>query len=271
MKFIVTIFLSFFLICSQAQDVSDYKYVSIASNFSGFDAGQYQLNNYLRLLLSQKKYEVLSDNLNYWPEDAKLNPCMVLKADVDKLPSTFTNKLLVTFEDCNRTVLYKFEGESNIKEFEKGYKDALRVATLKIKDQHAEMPTYRQDETQQVTLHTETTIEHPGTALFKKYSKQPTQTKISINTDQISEEFTYEGNSYFKSDLENGEFILISPDKTKILAHYYPSTRKGIYHVYLSMDRGPGNFTLGYYQGQNLSYEYLSDSQIPILIEFNKK
>ena len=271
MKSIFTILLAFLLISSQAQDVSDYKYISIPTNFSGFDAGQYQLNNYLRLLISQKNYEVLSDKKSYWPEEAKLNPCMVLNADVDKVNSTFNNKVILKFEDCNQTVLYKFEGESNIKEFEKGYKEALRLATAKVQHQNAKMPTYRQEETKDVTIITKTTTENPGTALFKKYSKQPSETKISINTNQITQEFTYEGNTYFKSDLENGEFILISPDKTKILAHYYPSTRNGIYHVYLSTDRGSGSFTLGYYDGQNLSYEYLSDVQIPILIKFTLK
>ena len=272
MKTTLALLLGFMLAFAQAQEVSDYKYISIPSNFSGFSANQYQLNNYLRLLLTQKDYKVLSDAKKFWPEEAKLNPCLVLLADLDQIPSTFSNKVLLSFTDCNETILYKFEGESKVKEFEQGYKDALKSATTTIKTQQAQITTYREDETKEVVIKTETKTEHPGTELFKKYSNKIDANDLELNNMPINAVYLLEGKTYYKSNLENGEFVLLNEDKKHMLAHFYPSSRKGIYHVYLGNSmKNSGNSLIGYFDEQRLSYEYLSDDKSPIVIEFSKK
>lgn len=272
MKTTLALLLGFILAFGQAQEVSDYKYISIPSNFSGFSANQYQLNNYLRLLLTQKDYKILSNAKKFWPEEAKLNPFLVLAADLDQVSSTFSNKVLLSFTDCNDTVLYKFEGESKVKEFEAGYKDALNNAVASIKKQQAQIPTYREEETKEVVIKTETKAEHPGTELFKKYSNKLDANNLELNNMPVNGVYILEGKTYFKSNLENGEFVLLNEDKKHMVAHFYPSSKKGVYHVYLGNSmKNSGNSLIAYFDGNKLSYEYLSADKSPIVIEFTPK
>lgn len=265
MKPILILFLSLFMIFNHAQEVSDYKYISISSEFQGFEKGQYQLDNYLRLLLSQKDFEILSENRNYWPQEAQLNPCLVLRADAEKIKAAFKNKILLKFMDCNQQIIHQFEGESNIKEFAQGYKEALRLAVAQVKNQNTGNITYRDDDTKKVNLNIKTESEHPGTALFKKYSNQSQR-----DATNIGDVFLLEGKAYFKSDLDNGEFLILNPDKKTVSAHFYPGSKQGIYHVFTERAKDKITFGIGYYDGQHLSYEYLNEDQKMIQVEFKK-
>lgn len=263
MKYAFGILFSLIFIFSAAQDASQYKYISVPANFSGFEPGQYQLNNYLRLLLSQKDYEVISENQQFWPDEAKLNPCHVLTADVEKLSSTFDNKLLLRFKDCNLQVVQEIEGQSRIKEFDAGYKDALKNASNQLKTQNASMPTYRHEETKEVNIVSEKVTEHPGTALFRKYSKQAQQKATPSSLEQV---FVYRGKEFHKTDLENNQFVLNSDQHQQVL-HFVPSARADVFHVQIINENSIQN-AIGFYDGQTLFYEYLSENQQPIKVEF---
>lgn len=273
MKKIVFLITLFCLTALQAQQISDYRYISIPEKFSDFEPGQYQLNNYLRLLLNQKDYEVLGSSPGYWPDEARLNPCQVLTADISKVSSAFRNKVALKFRDCNETVVATFEGESSVKEFEEGYKDALNNAFAVVGKQANEKPVYRENEKKEVTIVSTTKTEHPGVELFKKHSEQPAnpQTKetVTFNKENL-QAFEYNGQTVYKSDLNNGEFTLIDKTKSHILASYYPSTQEGVYHVKVNS----GNIsymTIGYFNGNDLSYEYTTDSKSWTLIKFLKQ
>lgn len=272
MKTILSFYFGIFFMLCNAQDVSDYKYISIPTNFSGFDANQYQLNNYLRLLLSQKDYEVLSDKNAYWPKQVKLNPCLVLTADVEKISSTFRNKVKLSFRDCNQTVLYSFDGESKIKELEAGYKDALKNATQSIHKQNAQIPNYREQETKEVVIKTTKTIPNEGTELFKKYSNRLNPDDLMLNNMPVNGVYTYNGKTYFKSNLDNGEFYIISKDKRQLLAHYFPSSKPGIYYVHLgNAVQVFGSNVIGYFDENGLSYEFLNKDKSPEVVTFESK
>lgn len=256
-----------------AQKVSDYKYISIPEKFSDFDKGQYQLENYMRLLISQKDYEVLPEMRTYWPEEARLNPCLVLNADLLNTSSAFKNKLEASFKDCNQVTVAKLEGESGIKDFSEGFKDALKTAVNLMPKQAAVMPTYREAENKQVTIVKTTETENPGTELFRQYSKQPgsNEAEQTVTVDKTAmDAYEYNGQTVYKSDLPNGEFTIIDASKSKILALYSPSTRPGIYHV--KVNSGNTSYlTIGYYENGELSYEYSADAKNWTLIKFNKK
>lgn len=271
MKKLINLLIIFATISVSAQAVSDYKYISIPEKFSDFDKGQYQLENYLRLLLGQKEYEILPEKRSYWPEEVSLNPCLVLNADIKKMSSAFKNKVMVEFQDCNQTIIGSFEGESNIKEYNEGYKDALKNASLSIAVQAAKMPTYREAENKQVTIVTTTQTENPGTELFKKYSNQNNgnNEEISIQKDKMTA-YVFEGQTVYKSDLTEGEFVLMDATKSKTLAYYYPALRANVYHV--KVIQGNTNYmTIGYFDGEDLSYEYSADMKTWTLVEFQKK
>ena len=74
MKNLLTTLLFCSLSYVNAQEVSDYKYINIPEKFSGFNEGQYQLNNRLRFILTQKKFAEFSLSIRC-PET---NSCPVL-------------------------------------------------------------------------------------------------------------------------------------------------------------------------------------------------
>src|SRR5690606_14631570 len=115
-----------------AQNVNDFKYIVIPSQFLGFDENQYELNRYLGIQLIKKNYEILSGDSGEWPAEVQQNPCLALNAMVTKEKSFLKNKLSLKFTDCTRKILFEKEGESKIKEFGKGYQDALKQITNSI-------------------------------------------------------------------------------------------------------------------------------------------
>ncbi|MDO5656362.1 MAG: hypothetical protein Q4G27_09505 [Flavobacteriaceae bacterium] len=270
-KFVVFIF-SFIFSFSCAQQLSDYKYIALPEKFSDFDKGQYQLENYLRLLLGQKDYVPLPEQHIHWPEEARLNPCLVLTTDVIKVAAAFRNKIKINFKDCNQTLVSELHGESHIKEFDAGYKDALKNAWAQAKNQNAVMPSYREAENQQITIVKSTETEHPARDLFRQHSNQntqPTQQSLSLDTSQLTA-WEYNGQVVYTTPVVDGEFKVVDASKSKILANYYPSTRAGIYHV--KVVSGNTSFTsIGYYDGNNLSYEYTADWKTWTLVNFIKK
>ena len=277
MKKILFLAAVLFISVANAQQVADYKYITIPEKFSDFEKGQYNLENYLRLLLGQKEYEVISETRTYWPEEARLNPCLVIHSDITKISSAFKNKLNLKFTDCNQTVVGEYEGESTIKEFSEGYKDALNSAVSLIKTQNAVMP-YRETENKQVTIVQTTQTQNPGTELFKKHSQQPKQT---VFNSQVTEQtihnskmdmnpYEYNGQTVYLSMLPDGEFTVLDASKTKILALYTPSTKPGIYHV--KVNSGNTSYmTIGYVEDDAISYEYSADSKTWTLIKLTKK
>ena len=182
------------------------------------------------------------------------------------------------FTDCNQTVVGEYEGESTIKEFSEGYKDALQTAVSMIKTQNVVMPTYPESENKQVTIVKTTQTENPGTELFKKHPQQPNQTVFNsqvteqtIHNDKMDmNPYEYNGETVYLSMLPDGEFTVLDASKTKILALYTPSTKPGVYHVKVNS----GNIsylTIGYVEENAISYEYSADSKTWTLIKLTKK
>lgn len=121
-------------ICSTAvfgQKVSDYKYISVPDRFTTFK-GDYGLEDVLTKALKSKKYAVLPTSKDQWPWEAKDNHCNVLNANVVSVKSFFTNKLVLEFKDCNNKTVLESKGSSDIKEFEEGLADALKVALKNV-------------------------------------------------------------------------------------------------------------------------------------------
>jgi len=255
MKNLVITFLLISFSILNAQQVSDYKYIVVPEKFSGFDENQYQLNRYLNLQLTKKNYEILTQNSQNWPEEARLNPCSVLTADVMKVKSFLKNKLEITFTDCSKKEIVRLEGESKIKEYDKGYQDAMKTALNSIKVQNAK-PVLQQEpivnktviETVKITDHVEIPVQQNGNSSSYR------------NGDIL----------LTKSDLKDGSFLLIQENSAQIFAQFYPSSKPGVFHVKMINPKGENYFTIGYMSESSISIEMQNGSDHWNLTEFKK-
>ena len=176
----------------------------------------------------------------------------------------------MSFKDCNDTEIVKLEGESNLKEYEAGFKDALRNAFATVPQQQAKMPTYRQEEINQVTIVTKKEIPNPGTELFRKSENPPKTETLVIDSNSQMEEFVHDGTSVYKLTIDANSFVLMDSTKSNILANYYPAAHSGVYHVKVNNGNNP-YYTIGYNFNGKLSYEQKSGSNQWTLVEFEKK
>ncbi len=233
------------LLCSlssiNAQTVSDYKYVVVPQSFNDFENNQYGLNNRLRFNLEQKNYVVLSDDQTTWPTEVKTNPCLASTANLVKLKSMLKNKLEVQFTNCYKANVGSFEGTSQIKEFDKGYQEAIKFALAKLTLQKAKdvAPVLEAEKPQVVTT--------------TAYTPEPKGREIAATnllTDGTS--------TYQKAELQNGGFMLMSENGNQVVAKFEPTLKSGIYRVIVT--KGNANyFSVGYISGNTISYE-ISDN-----------
>jgi len=251
-NFLITLFL-ISLSALSAQQVSDYKYIIIPEKFSGFDENQYQLNRYLGFQLNKKNYETLSQEPVSWPLEVRQNPCLALKSDVEKNRSFLKNKLEIVFTDCNNKEIARLEGESKIKEYDKGYQDAMKTALNAVKTQNA------QPVSQQETITNEPVMETVKISEPVENNVQPNENASVYKNGEIS---------LTKSDLKDGSFSLIRENNAQIFAQFYPSSKPGVFHVKMMNPNGENYFTIGYMSGNSISIEMQNGSNQWKLAEF---
>lgn len=254
-NFIITLLLVSFSI-SNAQLVSDYKFIVVPEKFSGFDENQHQLNRYLALLAGKKNYEVLSQDNNQWPQEALLNPCSVLRSDVLKVKSFLKNKLEITFTDCNNKEIARLEGESVIKEYDKGYQEAMKLAMNNVKVQNARAAPVRQNP------EPETAVETSETATYNA--------QAPAEQNDNSSAYKNGGISLTRSDLKDGSFLLIQESNAQVFAQFYPTSKQGVFRVKVINPQGESYYTVGYTGKDSVSIEMQTGSNDWQSVEFKK-
>lgn len=220
---------------SYAQKVSDYKYVVVPSSLESFKKNNYGLSAFLTKSLKSKQYIVISENRGQWPEEANVNPCSVLNSDVVNDSNFLRNKVILEFKDCNSKVISSEKGNSSIKEYEEGFKDALSKALVNISiSKPVENTTFKQH----VQVVKETVQETP---------------KVSEQKSQASKAEKYSNGklSLQKIQIDASQFILVDGNSSVPFATFKETTKKDVFRVKL----GSGESTTGYYENGNLVIE----------------
>ncbi len=221
-----------------AQSVNNYKYILVPDKFSDFKENQYQLNYYLKKLLRQGNFTVLNEHVKTWPEEVRQNPCMVLKADLNKKKKLIKNGVELTFKDCYGVVNGSFRGISEIKDFDKGYQDALNQA-----------------------------MQQAG----KYDSVKSNTTSIPFNTnDEISEnnsglDSVFESSTVFKNEnqlviltpVKTGSYLLYDKKDLTLIAQLQPTSRDGIFQVTV-LNSEQKYTTVGFLDDENLSIDFMN-------------
>ncbi len=233
MKKILFIALFNSFICVNAQQVSDFKNVIVPKTFKDFEKEDYRMNMRLKVYLQRKNYEAFSENSPTIPTEIQTNPCLASKAEIQNINSSFRNKLKVVFTDCNDNVIGEYEGESRIKDFEKGYQEALEIAVNKIPMQNAKA-------SDQLIIQPKIFKEEE----LKEIKKE--EAKLVI--------YKANGKNYQINSTKSGSFIMISQENNKVVANFYPSTLQNVYHVEIITENG--NYqTIGYIKDNTITIE----------------
>ena len=224
-----------------SQNISDYTFVYIAEKTGDFEANKYGLATLLSAKLTAKKYVVIAENNDSWPEVAKKNPCRVLKAELADTSTFLKNKLQINFRDCSGKTVASYEAKSNIKEYEPGFKDALNTA-LKTFPVSNPVKLAVTNETRKPNI---AAVAEP----VKSTSNQtPNSGAKTENKAQTFSNGTLNLNRIFISD---SQFILASPNNSTPYAIFKATTKKEVYRVQLQ----DGSQTLGYLENGNIVIE----------------
>lgn len=236
---------AFFLLFTAvySQNISDYTFVYIAGKTGDFEANKYGLATLLSAKLTAKKYVVISESKDSWPEAAKNNPCGVLKAELADTSTFLKNKLQINFQDCSGKTVVSYEAKSNIKEYEPGFKDALNTASK----------TFPASNPVKLAAISQTETPKPNVAIVaepvKSTSNQtPNSGAKTENKAEIFSNGTFNLNRIFISD---SQFILASPNNSTPYAIFKATTKKDVYRVQLQ----DGSQTLGYIEHGNIVIE----------------
>jgi hypothetical protein len=126
---VVFLIMSNFFVFGQVKKVNNYKFIVVPDRFDFLkQKDEYKTSSLTKFLLKKNGFTVVLNSEQY-PKDLIDNPCSGLKALVLDKSSVFKVKVVIELRDCSNRLLYTSEeGVSRLKEFKKGFQEAIRKA-----------------------------------------------------------------------------------------------------------------------------------------------
>lgn len=246
MKYCWFFFLLFVISIVKAQQSNHYHYIQVPQKFSDFDEDEFQLNFYLKQLLRKNNYIVLDENESRWPEEAKNNPCLILTADVVKQKRIFKNGLNLKLINCKNQEEGLYSGVSKIKDFDKGYQQALLLAVDSMGQYD---PTIKIARTENSSV----TNPIPETSNQTVIQKDDT-------TKQTEFLFVNDDKRVILSELRDGSFLLLQEQGRRLIAQLKPSSRKGVFQVTVVGEREKYT-TTGFLDDKTLTIDFIENGK----------
>ena len=119
----------------QEKKVNNYKFIVVPDRFDFLkQKDEYKTSSLTKFLLKKNGFTVFLNSEQY-PKDLIDNPCSGLKALVLDKSTMFKVKVIIELRDCSNRLLYTSEeGLSKLKEFKKGFQEAIRNAHASMID-----------------------------------------------------------------------------------------------------------------------------------------
>ena len=113
----------------QEKKVNNYKFIVVPDRFDFLkQKDEYKTSSLTKFLFKKNGFTVFLNSEQY-PKDLIDNPCSGLKALVLDKSTMFKVKVIIELRDCSNRLLYTSkEGVSKLKEFKKGFQEAIRNA-----------------------------------------------------------------------------------------------------------------------------------------------
>ncbi len=218
----------FFAISVFGQKVSDYKYILVPGKFKDFEKKSYGLEEALAKALKAKRYIIVPNDREQWPSEINGNSCDVIIADLKDDSSLLRNKVKIEFKDCNDKILFTSKGNSNIKEFEEGFQDALKQALIGLPSS-VPLSNPVSDQTKNIPEEKEVSLP-AGENKIKKYING----KLNLTLQKIQ--------------IDASQFILVDAAGTAPYATFGLTSKKDVFRVKLAN----GSITVGYFENGDL-------------------
>ena len=249
MKKLLSLFLISSVVTVYGQKLADFEYVFVPKKFEK-EMNKYDLKKLLVKGLEDKKYKVIQEDKENWPDELRLNQCNVAKADLLDDSSMFRNKVLLKFSDCNEKTILETKGTSMQKEFELGFPEALAISLKSV-------PLSNPSSTINITPVAEKPKEVVQVKAEKVAEKTvaPVVTKAETSsplaTTNKAEVFSNGRLNVQKINMGSGQFILASGNSSAPYAVFTETSKPGVYRV--KMENGAS--ALGYMENGNLVIE----------------
>ncbi|KFF08182.1 hypothetical protein [Chryseobacterium luteum] len=214
------------------QKVSDYKYISIPQTLKDFEKESYGLDNSLAKALKSKGYTVIQEGKDQWPLEIEKNSCSFAMGNILNKSGFLRNKVELEFKDCKGNVVFSSKGSSNIKEYEEGYQDALRLSLVSL-------PASKPVENLQITK-----AESPNIQPVKNNNESSSEPI----TENKSGKYTNGKINLQKIQVDTNQFILADSGSSVPFAVFKTSSKKDVFRVKLS----DGSYTIGYFENGNI-------------------
>lgn len=240
-KFFIFLSFSGFGLLS-AQQLSDFHFIYVPKNFTDFADNKFNIHSTLIKDLQNKGYEVLQNEKSEWPNSAQQNPCEIATADISNTSSLFRNKLTLTIKNCNGEILFAEKGDSNEKDYELGFQEALKNIMNKV------------------------AVSAPSTKMEKVVVAQSPSKKTDVNQEQSQtntiksdkkldsatpQTYTFKTMVLRKIKISDNEFIFISDLSETPVARFKNSSKEGVFRVILS----DGSAAIGFAEGENFALD----------------
>lgn len=132
---VLFLIMSNIFVFGQEKKVNNYKFIVVPEQFNFLkQKDEYKTSSLTKFLLKKNGFTVVLNSEQY-PKDLRDNPCSGLKAVVLDKSSMFKVKVIIELRDCSNKILYTSdEGVSKLKEFKKGFQEAIRNAHASMND-----------------------------------------------------------------------------------------------------------------------------------------
>jgi hypothetical protein len=126
---VLFLIMSNIFVFGQEKKVNNYKFIVVPDKFDFLNQrDKYKTSSLTKFLFKKNGFTVFLNSEQY-PKDLIDNPCSGLKALVLDKSSMFKVKVIIELRDCSNRLLYTSEeGVSKLKEFKKGFQEAIRNA-----------------------------------------------------------------------------------------------------------------------------------------------
>ena len=126
---VLFLIMSNIFVFGQEKKVNNYKFIVVPDKFDFLNQrDKYKTSSLTKFLLKKNGFTVVLNSEQY-PKDLINNPCSALNALVLDKSSMFKVKVIIELRDCSNRLLYTSEeGVSRLKEFKKGFQEAIRNA-----------------------------------------------------------------------------------------------------------------------------------------------
>ena len=132
---VLFLIMSNIFVFGQEKKVNNFKFVVVPDQFDFLkQKDEYKTSSLTKFLLKKNGFTVVLNSEQY-PKNLIDNPCSGLKALVLDKSSMFKVKVIIELRDCSNRLLYTSdEGVSKLKEYKKGFQEAIRNAHASMND-----------------------------------------------------------------------------------------------------------------------------------------